>query len=156
MILQPGSPIRSRLVPALRAGTETAALCAETASIARFTARAARNTQPYQSIRSQKEIIAMVSAKKTLKICPKGHKFYKSSDCPTCPTCDAENKPETGFLSKLGNPARNALEAQGITTLTELAKYSEREILKLHGIGPRSIPTLRQALMDAGLSFNDA
>ena len=98
----------------------------------------------------------MVSAKKTLKICPKGHKFYRSSDCPTCPTCDAENKPETGFLSKLGNPARNALEAQGITTLTELAKYSEREILKLHGIGPRSIPTLRQALMDAGLSFNDA
>lgn len=98
----------------------------------------------------------MVSAKKTLKICPKGHKSYKSSDCPTCTTCDAENKPETGFLSKLGNPARNALEAQGITTHTELAKYSERGILKLHGIGPRSIPTLRQALMDAGLSFNDA
>lgn len=71
------------------------------------------------------------------------------------PTCEAENKPETGFLSKLGNPARNALEVNGITTLTELAKYSEREILKLHGMGPRSLPTLRQALMDAGLSFKD-
>lgn len=97
----------------------------------------------------------MTLEKKTLKICPKGHKFYKSSDCPTCPTCEAENKPETGFLSKLGNPARNALEVNGITTLTELAKYSEREILKLHGMGPRSLPTLRQALMDAGLSFKD-
>jgi DNA-directed RNA polymerase alpha subunit len=97
----------------------------------------------------------MASAKKTLRICPKGHKFYKSSDCPTCPTCEAENKPETGFLSKLSNPARNALQDKGITTLTELAQYSEREILKLHGMGPRSIPTLKQALMDAGLSFKE-
>jgi DNA-directed RNA polymerase alpha subunit len=97
----------------------------------------------------------MGSAKKTLRICPKGHKFYKSSDCPTCPTCEAENKPETGFLSKLSNPARNALQANGITTLTELSQYTEREILKLHGMGPRSIPTLKQALMDAGLSFKE-
>lgn len=97
----------------------------------------------------------MASEKKMLRICPKGHKFYKSSDCPTCPTCEAEKKPETGFLSKLGTPARNALVVNGITTLSELAKHSEREILKLHGIGPGSIPTLRQALMEAGLSFKD-
>jgi DNA-directed RNA polymerase alpha subunit len=115
-----------------------------------------RNWKPYPSIRTRMEKFVMASAKKTLKICPEGHKFYKSSDCPTCPTCAANNKPESGFLSKLSNPARSALEANGITTLTELAKYSEREILKLHGMGPRSIPTLRQALMDAGLSFKDA
>jgi DNA-directed RNA polymerase alpha subunit len=110
----------------------------------------------FQSVRSKKEEIDMATVKKTLKICPKGHKFYKISDCPTCPTCEAENKPESGFLSKLSSPARSALEASGITTLTELAKHSEREILKLHGMGPRSMPTLRQALADAGLSFKDA
>ena len=66
-----------------------------------------------------------------------------------------ENKPDADFLSKLASPARNALKHQGITTLTELAKYSEREILKLHGMGPRSLPTLRKALMTAGLSFKD-
>jgi DNA-directed RNA polymerase alpha subunit len=98
----------------------------------------------------------MAPTKKRLKICPEGHKFYKSSDCPTCPICEANKKPESGFLSKLSNPARRALEAEGITTLAELAKYSEREILKLHGMGLRSIPILRQALMDAGMSFKDA
>jgi predicted RecB family nuclease len=103
-----------------------------------------------------KENNAMASLKKTLRVCPKGHTFYKSTDCPTCPTCQAENKPETGFLAELSNPARSALEHKGITTLTELAKYSEREIMKLHGIGPRSIPTLRNALEAAGLSFRDA
>lgn len=90
---------------------------------------------------------------KRLKTCDKGHQFYKSSDCPTCPICAAEAKPESGFLSLLGGPARGALEHAGIVTLTELAQHSEREILKLHGMGPKSMPILKQALHDAGLDF---
>lgn len=92
-------------------------------------------------------------ATRTKRICPNGHTFYKSSDCPACPTCEAENTPETGFLAELGAPARRALESQGITTLTALADYSEREILRLHGIGPASIPTLKKALERQGLAF---
>lgn len=92
---------------------------------------------------------------KQLKICDRGHKFYKSSDCPTCPICAAQDKPETGFLALLSNPARNALQHAGITTLTKLSQHSENEILKLHGMGPKSLPTLRQALHDAGLAFRE-
>ena len=90
---------------------------------------------------------------KRLKTCDQGHTFYKSSDCPTCPICAAENKPESGFLSLLSGPTRGAFEHAGISTLAKLSKYSEREILKLHGVGPKSLPTLRQALQDAGLTF---
>jgi predicted RecB family nuclease len=90
---------------------------------------------------------------KQLKICDRGHKFYKSSDCPTCPICAAQDKPETGFLALLSSPARNALQHAGITTLTQLSQHSESEILKLHGMGTKSLPTLRQALHDAGLTF---
>jgi predicted RecB family nuclease len=90
---------------------------------------------------------------KQLKICDRGHKFYKSSDCPTCPICAAQDKPETGFLALLSGPARNALEHAGITTLTQLSQHSEWEILKLHGMGPKSLPTLRQSLHDSGLAF---
>lgn len=57
------------------------------------------------------------------------------------------------FLALLSNPARRALEHQGITSLQELAKYTEREILQLHGIGPSSMPKLRSALHSQGLSF---
>ena len=88
-----------------------------------------------------------------LKVCERGHKFYKSSDCPSCPICAAQDKPETGFLALLSGPARGALEHAGISTLTKLSQYSEREILRLHGMGPKSMPTLRQALQDAGMSF---
>jgi len=92
---------------------------------------------------------------KQLKICERGHKFYKSSDCPSCPICAAQDKPESGFLSLLGAPARNALEHAGISTLTELARHSERQILALHGMGPKSLPVLRQALQDAGMAFSN-
>jgi len=94
-------------------------------------------------------------SKGTLKVCPKGHRFYKSSDCPTCPQCEAENKPETGFLSLLAAPARRALENAGITTLKKLSGKSKKEILALHGMGPGSIPRLRQALEKSGLTFRN-
>ncbi|MBU9719875.1 MULTISPECIES: RNA polymerase alpha subunit C-terminal domain-containing protein [Bacillaceae] len=88
-----------------------------------------------------------------MRVCAKGHKYYKSSDCPSCPTCEIENKPESGFLSKLSSPARSALIHEGIDTLSKLSNYTEKEILKIHGIGPASLPTMRTLLEDADLSF---
>lgn len=90
---------------------------------------------------------------KKLKICDKGHRFYKSSDCPTCPVCEAERKPKNGFLSKLSAPARRALEKEGIITLEKLSTYSKKEILRLHGIGPSSIPKLEKALNTKDLTL---
>ena len=94
-----------------------------------------------------------MSSKPQLKICPKGHKYYKSSDCPTCPICEQERKPAEGFLSNLSAPARRALENAGIKTVKKLSNYSEKEILKLHGMGPASIPKLRAVLKEANLQF---
>lgn len=89
----------------------------------------------------------------TLKTCPKGHQFHKTSNCPTCPVCEAERKPENGFLALLAAPARRALENNGISTLEQLASYSEFELLKLHGLGKASLPVLRTALEKNGLKF---
>lgn len=95
----------------------------------------------------------MTTSKKNLRICSKGHKFYKTSDCPTCPVCENESKPEAGFLSLIAAPARRALESKGIRTLQQLSTFSEAEILQLHGMGPGSLPKLRSALKTIGLSF---
>ena len=90
---------------------------------------------------------------KNRRVCENGHVFYKSSDCPVCPICENERAPKGNFLSVLGAPARRALEGAGITSLNLLSKYSEREILKLHGMGPSSIPKLRAELAKSGLNF---
>jgi DNA-directed RNA polymerase alpha subunit len=93
-----------------------------------------------------------MASSKTLRTCPNGHQYYKSSDCPVCPECEKQNKPG-GFFSALSAPARRALEAAGITTLQQLATYSEKEILKLHGMGKASLPRLKEALKHEGFSF---
>jgi DNA-directed RNA polymerase alpha subunit len=97
----------------------------------------------------------MTISENNLRTCPKGHTYYKSSDCPTCPTCEQERKPESGFLSVFSAPARRALENNGITTVEQLSTYTEKEILKFHGMGPASLPKLRSALEENGLSFRN-
>lgn len=90
---------------------------------------------------------------KSLRICNHGHRYYKSSDCPVCPICGVEIKPNNGFLSTLSAPARRALEHEQITSEEKLAQYTEKQILQLHGIGKASLPKLRQLLEAKGLSF---
>lgn len=97
----------------------------------------------------------MATTKKQLRTCPKGHKYYKSSNCPTCPICEQERKPKDSFLSLLVAPARRALETKGITTLRQLSNFSEYEILQLHGMGPSTIPKLKKALKENGLNFKN-
>jgi len=95
----------------------------------------------------------MAARKKTERTCPQGHKYFKSTDCPTCPVCETERTPDAGFLAGLSAPARRALEREGITTLTKLAHCREAELLALHGFGPASLPKLRGALKAQGLAF---
>ncbi|HYG40360.1 MAG TPA: RNA polymerase alpha subunit C-terminal domain-containing protein [Cytophagales bacterium] len=97
----------------------------------------------------------MTTQNRKLKVCEKGHKFYKTSDCPTCPVCENERKPKDSFLSMISAPARRALESEGIVTLEKLSDYSEVEILKLHGMGPSTIPKLRSELEKKGLAFKN-
>ncbi len=95
----------------------------------------------------------MTGNQKNKRICKQGHIYFKSSDCPVCPVCEANKKPVNGFLSKLSAPARRALEREGISTLRQLSGRTEKDILLLHGIGPSSIPVLKKALQEAGLTF---
>jgi hypothetical protein len=90
---------------------------------------------------------------KNLKTCKNGHSYYKNSNCPTCPVCEQARRPQEGFLSLLSAPARRAMESKGILTLEQLSEFNESELLKLHGLGPGSIPILRSALEAQGLSF---
>ena len=95
----------------------------------------------------------MAENRGTVRTCEQGHTFTKKSDCPTSPVCERERKPKEGFMSLLAAPVRRALEHEGIATLEKLSGYTEHEILKLHGIGPSSMPKLRMALAEEGLAF---
>ncbi len=93
--------------------------------------------------------------KKTLRICKKGHSYFKSSDCPTCPICEGQRLPGADFYKGLSAPARRALENAGILSLEKLSTFTPEELLKLHGLGKTSLPKLALALKNAGLAFKD-
>jgi len=95
-----------------------------------------------------------VTARKgTARICSNGHRYYKSSGCLTCPVCEQQRKPESGFFSLLPAPARRALENKGIRNPEQLSGFSEKEILALHGMGKTSMPLLKGLLLEKGLTF---
>ncbi len=86
-------------------------------------------------------------------ICKQGHSFIKSSQCPVCPVCEKNKKPASGFLFELSAPARRAIASKGIKTLQQLSRYTQNEILALHGIGPSSMSILIKALAKEKLHF---
>jgi predicted flap endonuclease-1-like 5' DNA nuclease len=53
----------------------------------------------------------------------------------------------------LSQPAIRALTQAGYTRLEQLANASEAELKKLHGMGPKGIRQLREALSNKGLSL---
>ena len=54
---------------------------------------------------------------------------------------------------ELAAPARRALTGAGIARLEDLTQFSEGQIKRLHGIGPRALVTLMNALEAEGLVF---
>jgi DNA-directed RNA polymerase alpha subunit len=59
-------------------------------------------------------------------------------------------------LPKLSQPARQALATVGVTQLEHLTSHTEREIKNLHGMGPKGMKELHQALQEKGLSFKES
>jgi len=101
----------------------------------------------------------MTPTKGTLKVCSRGHEFYKSSDCPICPKCWAgyyRKRAQSDFPEKLGAPALRALANAQIYSLKELSNYSEKEIADLHGMGPKGVKLLAGALKEKGLTFKQS
>jgi hypothetical protein len=56
---------------------------------------------------------------------------------------------------KIGQPAARALDQINITKLIDLIYISEQELSQLHGVGPKTIRILKEALANKNLSFKN-
>ena len=65
------------------------------------------------------------------------------------------NQQESDLPIELPMPARRALVEAGYRRLEQLTEVSEVEIIQLHGVGPKAIRQLRDALGAKELSFAD-
>lgn len=60
---------------------------------------------------------------------------------------------KSDFPPRIAKPAQRALAGAGYTHLAQLTQVSEAELMKLHGMGPKALGQLREALATKGLSF---
>ena len=58
-------------------------------------------------------------------------------------------------LPKIGAPATRALNNAGYTALRELADVPRSELAKLHGMGPKALRILDEALAEHGLRLGE-
>ena len=60
---------------------------------------------------------------------------------------------DSDFPRGLAKPARRALATAGYARLDQLTKITEAELRALHGMGPKAIAQLREALAQRGQTF---
>jgi hypothetical protein len=60
------------------------------------------------------------------------------------------------FPSGIGGPALRALQLDGVRSLADLEERTEKDLLALHGMGPKAIGILRDALAASGRHLRQA
>jgi DNA-directed RNA polymerase alpha subunit len=62
-------------------------------------------------------------------------------------------RPVGDLPNEIGKTAARELKINDITTLEEVAGRTRKELLQIHGVGPKAVRILGEALADKGLDF---
>jgi hypothetical protein len=62
--------------------------------------------------------------------------------------------PDAGLPGNIGAPATRALTGAGYTRISQLANVPAAELEKLHGVGPKALRLLQEALEQHGMSLS--
>ena len=64
-------------------------------------------------------------------------------------------RPVGDLPDEIGRTAAREFSLNGITTLKQVASHSRKELLAIHGVGPKAIRILGETLATHGLSYRD-
>jgi predicted flap endonuclease-1-like 5' DNA nuclease len=67
------------------------------------------------------------------------------------PTPDV--RPVGDLPNAIGKTAARELSLNGITSLRQVADHTKKELLAIHGVGPKAIAILGEALAAKGLDY---
>ncbi|REE77354.1 hypothetical protein C8E05_6868 [Rhodococcus wratislaviensis] len=59
----------------------------------------------------------------------------------------------TEFPASMGKVSRRELASHGLTRFDHLTTVTAKELLKIHGVGPKAIRILEEELAERGLGF---
>ncbi len=64
-------------------------------------------------------------------------------------------RPVGDLPDEIGKTAARVLALNGISTLRRVADHSKKELLAIHGVGPKALAILGEALATRGLRFRE-
>jgi predicted flap endonuclease-1-like 5' DNA nuclease len=64
-------------------------------------------------------------------------------------------RPVGDLPNEIGKAAARELALNGITTLDQVAGHTRKELLAIHGVGPKAIRILGETLASRGLDYRD-
>jgi hypothetical protein len=64
-----------------------------------------------------------------------------------------DEEPATELTPRIGRAATAALKLAGYTSYERLTRVTAKELLALHGVGPKAIRILEEELAARGLAF---
>lgn len=64
-------------------------------------------------------------------------------------------RPVGDLPDEIGKTAARVLALHGISSLERVADHSKKELLAVHGVGPKAIAILGEALAARGLHFRE-
>ena len=65
----------------------------------------------------------------------------------------SQQQPESDLPPKLAQPAWRALTGAGYWRLEQLTAVSAAELMKLHGMGPKALGQIREAMAARGMAL---
>jgi predicted flap endonuclease-1-like 5' DNA nuclease len=69
------------------------------------------------------------------------------------PTPDV--RPVGDLPNPIGKTAARELSLHGITSLRKVAEHSKKDLLAIHGVGPKAVAILADALAEQGMSYRE-
>jgi len=66
---------------------------------------------------------------------------------------DRTHPNRAAFPAGVSGPALRALAGAGVRSVADLARWTESDLAALHGMGPKALAALRDALEATGRSF---
>lgn len=65
-------------------------------------------------------------------------------------------RPVGDLPNEIGKTAARELSLNGITSLEQVANHSQDELLAIHGVGPKAVSILGEALAAKGLRYKNS
>lgn len=65
-------------------------------------------------------------------------------------------RPVGDLPDEIGKTAARELSCNGISSLEQVATHSKKELLSIHGVGPKAIAILEDALAAKGLRYRES